>query len=222
MSKRKDIKLSYINGIMHEPQCLGLQINASHFSEQCTIWRDIGRCIEREREGTPLDAEFNNVDSSKPWQNHLWSLKCYLLQIPVGSAFLIIQGCSVIFWRESLFEESFTRSCTYFQITVSRMQLYLSNDSITLHPDINMKTAMTKHTRRMRSLASVETQGVEGKLRSTFIILVHPNTIYQTKNNTTYGIIFFQSNHTKILKRLSLPYLLNVSLWLSASNGGTP
>ena len=26
---------------------------------------------ERERDGTPLDAEFNNVDSSKPWQNHL-------------------------------------------------------------------------------------------------------------------------------------------------------
>ena len=35
------------------------------------ILEDALRERERERDGTPLDAEFNNVDSSKPWQNHL-------------------------------------------------------------------------------------------------------------------------------------------------------
>ena len=88
---------------------------------------------------TPIDAEFNHVDSSKPWQNQLWRFKSYLLQILVGSAFFTIQGCSMIFWRDSLFEESFTRSCTYFQITYSGTQLNIFNTAFPVHPDINMK-----------------------------------------------------------------------------------
>lgn len=65
------------------------------------------------------------------------------LQIPIWSAFLTIQGCSMIFWRESLFEESFTRSCTYFHIMYSERQLNLLTDSISLHPDINIKQSLT-------------------------------------------------------------------------------
>lgn len=60
------------------------------------------------------------------------------LQTPIWSAFLTIQGCSMIFRRDSLFEESFTRSCTYFHIMYSERQLNLLTDSISLQPDINI------------------------------------------------------------------------------------
>lgn len=64
-----------------------------------------------------------------------------------------------------------------------------------------------------RFLASSETLGVEGKLRSTFIIL--QGLKFQSVNWLTKA-----DDNEKVLHILE--YLLNVSVWLSASNGGTP
>ena len=62
-----------------------------------------------------------------------------------------------------------------FTLCIQKGKLNLLTDNISLHPDINIKAIINKLTRRMRSLASAETQGVEGKFRSTFVILVRPN-----------------------------------------------
>jgi len=53
------------------------------------------------------------------WTPHVKSRrnKCWFYsQTPVWFAFSFIQGCSIIFWSESLFEESFTSSCTNLHI----------------------------------------------------------------------------------------------------------
>jgi len=47
--------------------------------------------------------------------------KCWFYsQTPIWFAFSFIQGCSIIFWSEILFEESFTSSCTNLHTAVRR------------------------------------------------------------------------------------------------------
>lgn len=85
-----------------------------------------------------------------------------------------------------------------------------------LRPPITKNITIEKLTLVMRCLASAETWGSAGKLRSTFIIL-HPIS-------TCYPIMFrfMSGNHIDWGRQKTYWYLLNVSFWLSASKGGIP
>lgn len=155
---------------------------------------------------------------------HGWSMtkarNASYLQMPEGSAFLIIQGCSMIFWRDSLFEESLTRSwkkVDLFQEGNGRILIPKTTArGLYLPPPITKNITIEKLTLVMRCLASAETWGSAGKLRSTFIIL-HPIS-------TCYPIMFrfLSGNHIDWGRQKTYWYLLNVSFWLSASKGGIP
>lgn len=133
--------------------------------------------------------------------------KASYLQIPDGSAFLTIQGCSMILWRESLFEESLTRSCTKFNLfQLGNGYWYQQLLEFYLPPPNIKNKIMVKLTRVMRCLASAEVWGAEGKFRSTFIILYKNSSYHSLGFSSCYGITWVEAYKTLIHTFWTYPF----------------